>query len=363
MPKRRGYLYQWMCDRGHIRSAMHKAAQHKRNRGDVKAALAREDECVEGIYAALTEHTYTPCAPRRRTIYDQSSRKERVIEYVRFYPDAIIQTLMIMAMESAGHILTKGMYQWCCASVPGRGSAAARKYTRRVIRNDPKGTRYVCKMDVHHYFHSVDRDVLMAQFGRRIKDRAFLELVRAVLDTSAEGLAIGYYVCQWFANYYLEGLDRFITGLDGVRHMVRYMDDIVLFGPNKRKLRMAREAIALYLDRQLHLHMKGNWQIWPLRSRPLDFVGYKFYPNKTTLRRSNYLRLKRQAAKVMKRMKRGDSVSYKMAAGLTSRVGMLKHCDGRNIFRKYIEPVGMGTIRKILQDESRRRTAASGGMA
>ena len=358
MPKRKGFLYAWMCDRGRIRQAMHKAAQHKRTRSDVKAALAREDHCVEGIYQMLTERTYTPGAPKRRTIYDQSSRKERVIEYVRFYPDAIIQTLIIMAMDAAGHTLTKGMYPWCCASVPGRGSAAARKYTKRVIRNDPKGTRYVCKMDIHHYFHSVDRDILMDQLERRIKDRAFLSLVRAVLDTCVEGLAIGYYVCQWFANYYLEGLDRFIVGLDGVRHYVRYMDDIVLFGSNKRKLRRAREAIADYLITRLRLCMKGNWQIWPLHKRPLDFVGNKFYRDRTTLRRHNYLRLKRQAAKIRKRQEQGRGIPYMMAAGFISRVGMLKHCDGRTIFKRYVEPVGVGKVKEVIRNESKRRSAA-----
>ena len=61
-----------------------------------------------------------------------------------------------------------------------------------------------------------------------------------------------------------------------MKYSVRYMDDIVLFGPNKKKLHRARKAIAEYLQKRLRLQMKGNWQVFPLKLRPMDYVGYRF---------------------------------------------------------------------------------------
>lgn len=56
------------------------------------------------------------------------------------------------------------------------------------------------------------------------------------------------------------GLDDHIREELGAKYMVRYMDDVVIFGPNKKKLQN-RKAINAYLVK-LKLSMKGNWQIW-----------------------------------------------------------------------------------------------------
>lgn len=71
--------------------------------------------------------------------------------------------------------------------------------------------------------------------AHKIKDKKYLKLTWEILQTCEQGLAIGFFICQWLANFYLEPLDRYITTLDGVKYSVRYMDDIVLFGPNKKK--------------------------------------------------------------------------------------------------------------------------------
>lgn len=131
-------------------------------------------------------------------------------------------------------------------------------------------------MDVHHFYHSVDRRKLIWMLAHKIKDKKYLKLTWEILQTCEQGLAIGFFICQWLANFYLEPLDRYITTLDGVKYSVRYMDDIVLFGPNKKKLHRARKAIAEYLQKRLRLQMKGNWQVFPLKVRPLDYVGYRF---------------------------------------------------------------------------------------
>ncbi len=202
----------------------------------------------------------SPSQPKKRKIFDNSSRKWREIEYVPFFPDGIVHTLMVLA---AAPVFLRGMNYWCCASVPGRGGKHALRRCKRVIHHGKKGSRYVCKMDVHHFYHSVDRRKLIWMLAHKIKDKKYLKLTWEILQTCEQGLAIGFFICQWLANFYLEPLDRYITTLDGVKYSVRYMDDIVLFGPNKKKLHRARKAIAEYLQKRLRLQMKGNWQVFP----------------------------------------------------------------------------------------------------
>ena len=266
MPKRKGFLYEWMCDKEHIREAIVFGAKDKHDRRDVRRVLADVDGYTDRVYDLLQTQTFAPAQPKKRKIFDNSSRKWREIEYVPFFPDGIVHTLMVLA---AAPVFLRGMNYWCCASVPGRGGKHALRLCKRVIHHDKKGSRYVCKMDVHHFYHSVDRRKLIWMLAHKIKDKKYLKLTWEILQTCEQGLAIGFFICQWLANFYLEPLDRYITTLDGVKYSVRYMDDIVLFGPNKKKLHRARKAIAEYLQKRLRLQMKGNWQVFSLLARAM----------------------------------------------------------------------------------------------
>lgn len=356
MPKRRGFLYEWMCDRQHIKKAIIFGAKGKRLRSDVAKVMGNLDEYVERTYDLLSRGAFVPNVPRQKRLYDTCGQKWRTIEYVRFFPDAIVHTLMVMALEPT---IMKGMSHWCCASIPGRGSKHAIKRVKRVIHHDKKGSKYVVKMDVRQYYHSVNHRRLIWALARKVKDKRFLKLVWDVLQTCESGMAIGFFICQWLANFYLEPLDQYITTLPGVKASVRYMDDIVLFGPNKKKLHKARAAIEVFLRDKLGLEMKGNWQVFPLKSRPLDFVGYKFYRDHTTLRRANFLRYARQCRRAKHIQDSGRQIGYHMAAGLLSRAGQLSHCDSHKIKVKYLDPVGVKNLKEVVRRETQRRQRAA----
>ena len=68
---------------------------------------------------------------------------------------------------------------------------------------------------------------------RKIKDEAFLGLIWRIIK---DGIKIGFYISQWLANAVLEPLDHYIREKlgDGVRHYVRYIDNLTIFGHNKR---------------------------------------------------------------------------------------------------------------------------------
>lgn len=214
-----------------------------------------------------------PSEPKIREIYDESSEKHRKIKMVPFWPDG-------RDPMDAGDGHETGAYArdapWSCASIPGRGGKRIHKKIRGALRNDPKGTKYAAELDVAQYYPSISGKRLIWALARKIKDKRFLRTVYSIIESCGGGLAIGYYICQWLANFYLEPLDRYIMTLPGVKYMTRYMDNITLLGPNKKQLHKARKLIAAFMQQRLGLSMKANWQIYPTAKRMVSAVGYRF---------------------------------------------------------------------------------------
>ena len=353
MPKKVGYLYDRMCDKDLIRTAIREGTRGKRKRWDVKEVLADVEGYVDKAYEMLIHHAYVPTVPRLKTIFDRTCMKERVIEIVPFYPDGLMHQLCVMAMED---VLMRGMYCWSCASIPKRGNKCAANYVRRALDNNPKGTKYCLKMDIRQFYPSINPRRLIWALARKIKDRAFLKTVYDIITSNPQsGLAIGFYINQWLANFYLEPLDHFICTLPGVEYYVRNMDDMVILGPNKKKLRKAREAISSFLWNQLGLVLKKNWQVFPVDSRGIDFVGYRFFHTHTVLRRRNFLRFARQCRRVLRMLMNGRKIPFHTAAGLLSRSGNLKHCDSLDIRQRYFDPIGAKVLKDVVREHTRKQ--------
>lgn len=355
MPKKVGYLYDKMVDRDFIRNVITEAARGRRSRKDIARVLADLDGYVEKTYQMVATESFVPSEPKVREIYDESSEKYRKIKMVPFWPDGVMQWMLVTAMKP---VLMRGMHPWSCASVPGRGGKRIHKRIRSALRNDPKGTKYAAELDVAQYYPSISGKRLIWALARKIKDKRFLRTVYAIIESCGGGLAIGYYICQWLANYYLEPLDWYISTLPGVKYMMRHMDNYTLLGPNKKQLHKARKLIAAYMQQQLGLSMKKNWQIYPTAKRMVNAVGYRFSRTHVIMRKRNFLRFTRQCRRVKKRLDAGKPIMFAQASGLLSRAGQLKHCNSQKVREKYIDPIGVRNLKEVVRNESKRRQRA-----
>lgn len=130
------------------------------------------------------------------------------------------------------------------------------------------------------------------------------------------------------------------------------MDDMVLFGRNKKELHKCKIQIEEFLHNKEHLKLKENWQLFKTDSRPLDFLGYRFYRGYTTLRKSNFLRIKRRIKKIYKKNK----ITVKDAAATLSYYGWLKYCDSYNFNQKYVKPyVDLNKCKGVIKRESKKQ--------
>lgn len=345
--KRIGYIWDNICTLENIKAAIWLSSRKKQNHMYVVPVLTDIEGHAREIQQLLLVKEYVPSPYIIKEIRDNSSGKIRTIHKPRYFPDQVIHWALILQIKS---IMEKGMYEYSCGSIPERGPDYGRKHLRRWLDNDYKGTKYCLKLDIEKFYPSIDNDALKQAFGRKIKDPHVLWLIDTIID-SARGLPIGNYTSQWFANFVLEPLDHHIKQVLKTPYYMRYVDDLVLLGPNKKKLHKARLEIADQLN-PLGLRIKDNWQVSPVNSRPIDFLGYRFYRDKTTLRRRNSLRIKRRFTKIGKK----GHLTLKDASAVVSYWGWIKHSDSYRFYNTHCKPiVTVGKAKGVISKHAKIR--------
>lgn len=230
---------------------------------------------------------------------------------------------------------------------------------------DVPNCQYCLKLDVRHYYPSINHDILKAKFRRLFKDAELLWLLDEIIDSICTaniedlrniwlldedvdpetGIPIGNYLSQYCGNFYLSSFDHWLKEEKRVKHTFRYMDDVVIFGSSKEELHKLQKEIALYFKTELRLTIKGNWQIFPSYVRGVDFVGYRTFLNYTLLRKSSCKNFKAKMVKIRKKTANGQMMNYSEWCSVNSYKGWLKHCDSYRLQKKYIEPIQSDTDR------------------
>ena len=80
-----------------------------------------------------------------------------------------------------------------------------------------------------------------------------LYILALIIDGSEVGLPLGFYTSQWLSNFMLQPLDHFIKEQLKAVHYIRYMDDMVVFGKNKKELHRMQQEIERFLREKFNL--------------------------------------------------------------------------------------------------------------
>ena len=246
--------------------------------------------------------------------------KDRLISRLPFYPDRIVHHLLMLELEKVwGKIFVRDTY----ACIKTRGIHDGLKRLRRNLM-DVENTTYCLKIDVKKFYPSIDHDILKSIIRKKIKDKKLLFILDEIID-SAPGVPIGNYLSQYFANLYLAYFDHYMKEVQQVKYYQRYADDIVILHSNKPYLHAILINISDYFNENLKLTVKHNYQVFPVSTRGIDYLGYKSFHSHTLLRKS----IKKRLFKALKNTK-SDNLSLKM----TAYNGWLKHCNSRNLKTK-----------------------------
>lgn len=310
---------------------------------DIDARIAELRSAIENGFEP------SPMTAKRR--YDKSAGKWRDICEPKLWQDQYIHHALIQVLQP---VMMRGMDYFCCGSIQGRGIHYGMEHIKRWMSKDPKGTKYCAELDIHHFYDSLQPQVIMNRMKQLIKDRRVLDLIRRLIK---DGIPIGAYYSQWFANVVLQPLDHFIReGGYRVSHYIRYMDNFTIFSPNKRSLKRLIEAINGWL-KQRGLRLKSNWQYFPTSRRLPTALGYRYGRGHTLLKKRNLLRLKRQLAKYYGKLKRGKRIPDSMAFGLLSRLGQFRHCNNTKLYRRYVKGRLPRELKVIIREHDRRERA------
>lgn len=349
-----------------ILSSLSGASKGKRNRPEVDKIFKNLDKYVKKYRDWLIKGEYTPIKHNAVEINDGFLLKKRIVIQPYFYPEQWTQHVVVKTLQP---IFYKGMYEYSCGSIPGRGVHYGKKYIEKFIRKNKAEIKYVLKLDIKHFYQNININILKDKLRKTIHDEKMLKLIFFVLDSNSaelngeefrEGLPIGFYTSQWFANWFLQDFDHFVKEELKAKCYVRYMDDIVIFGRNKKELHKNFERIKDYLA-SIDLEVKSNYQIFRFdyidkkgnrRGRPIDFMGFKFYRDKTTIRAKIFLRAIRKARKMGSK----KQITWYDSCQLLSYMGWFKATNTYKAFKKYIEPnVKIKLCKKLISNHFKKR--------
>lgn len=333
--KRFGSIYEKIYDMENLREAHRNARKDKSFYKEVQAVDSNEEELLSRIQRMLKNKSYRVSKYKHSTICDKG--KTRELMKLPYFPDRIIQWAIMLQVEE---IFVKSFCSHTCASIKNRGIHRAARLVRRYMK-DEEEARYCLKLDVKKFYPSINHSILKILLRRKFKDRDLLELLDKIIDSMPDGVGvpIGSYLSQFLANYYLCRFDHWLKEEKGVRRVVRYMDDIVIFHHSKEYLHALRKEISSYLSENLNLKLKENWQIFPVRARGVDFVGYRHFFGFRLLRKKTCKRFKRKMMKIKKKVEGGGKIGFADWCSANSYQGWLKWCDSHRLRTKYIGPI------------------------
>lgn len=314
--KRHGNLYERICDIQNIYLADDLASKGKSKQYAIVSHRANRDMNLLSIQNMLIDKTFRTSP---YTIFKVYEPKERDVYRLPYFPDRIIHHAIMNVLEP---IFVKTFTTDTYSCIKGMGLHKASRRLTKALKNE-SDTKYCLKIDIKKFYPSVDHDILKKLLRRKFKDNDLLWILDEIID-SADGIPIGNYLSQYFANFYLTYFDHWIKEVLQVKHYFRYADDIVILSPRKDYLHGLLSKIRTYLDTNLNLQVKQNYQIFPVASRGIDFLGYVHYHTHTMLRKTIK---KRFARKVSKNPSKESLLSY---------LGWAKHANCKHLIKKLL---------------------------
>lgn len=172
-------LYEPMLQDDYIKQRFINASKKKKNRNDVREVLENLDEHTELLKKMLTEELFIPDYHKPSIINESSSKKTRCILKPHYKYEQVIHHCAIGQFKP---IVMNGLYEFSCGSIPDRGVHYGKKYMRKWLDSYDGKKFFVFKMDVHHFFESINRRILKRKLKAVIRDKRFYRLLCILIE-------------------------------------------------------------------------------------------------------------------------------------------------------------------------------------
>ena len=316
-------LYEEICSMNNLANAWRRARKGKTKKLYVIEFETELGKNLKLLQEELKNQTYEPKPLVTFTLRDPKTRK---ISKSHFR-DRIVHHALVRIIEP---FFDRTFIYDSCANRKGKGNLFAIKrfyqFMEMVSRNGKnKGwfnenqiKGYCLKADIRHYFQEVDHEILLKILKRKIADEKVIWLLKRVLrerERDADspiknlGMPIGNLTSQFFANVYLNELDKFVKHKLRAKYYIRYVDDFVILHSSKNQLEIWKNQIQEFLRNELKLELHPDKsKIIPL-SKGIDFVGFRNFYHFRLLRKRNIRNMQTKIRKFSK----GEISQDKMA--------------------------------------------------
>lgn len=307
--KRVGNLYEKIYSIENLELAYKNAVKGKKynSKNRVKIILSIQKDLINQEYKVSKYSVFT--------IFD---KKERII-YSLPLRDKIIQHAILQIISP---IFIRCFISQTYSCIPKRGVHKALKAVKLGLKD--KNLKYCLKIDIKKYYPSINISILKYFLRRKFKDRKLLSLLDSIIDSHIQGIPIGSYISQIFGNFYLTYFDHWVKETLKIKYYYKYMDDIIILHNSKDYLHYIKDEIESYLYNVLDLKF-SKWQIFPINSRGVNFVGYVIYPTHIKIRKT----IKQNFKQMLQKYPNKNSIS--------SYKGWILHSNGINLWQKYIK--------------------------
>jgi hypothetical protein len=206
---------------------------------------------------------------------------------------------------------------------------------RQFLRNK-EDTQYCLKFDISHFYPSVDHDILLDLIKHRIKCEDTLWLLEEIIRSPGgnKNIPIGNYLSQYFAQIYLDPLDRWLKEEKKARYYIRYGDDGVILHRDRQFLKTLLVEISEFMRDELQLTINPKSRVVPVDAAGIDFLGYRTYRTHARLRKRSAVRLKARIRHIEKNYQHMDPQT--VVCTVMSYIGWVDFCNGYNLVNKYI---------------------------
>ena len=285
--------YQELCSFEVLYAAYKTARVGKRSKPGTAQYEANALACTERLSYILRNKTYIPSKFETFYVYEPKKRLVQAPAFVdKVVQHALVDNILYDAItrsfiqDSFASQMWKGMHvglnrlreqmQEYYRKRKGRDEAARRAaglpYRPREEWDYASG--WILKADVHHFFASIDHDILKKKLRRRVVDDQVFELMCTYID-STEGLPLGYQTSQLLALMYLDEFDHWVKETLHAKYYGRYMDDFYIIHEDKADLQKCLDQIEQKIH-GLKLELNGKTAIFPLKNG-INFLGFHTY--------------------------------------------------------------------------------------
>lgn len=319
--RRIGYVIEEIVDRANMENSFDVVLRgtKRKESSQGKELLAHRDEVIAELADSIAKGEYKVSSYRNREIVEHG--KVRTIQILTMKDRIAVHAIMAIVDKH----LQGRFIRTTSASIKNRGMHDLKEYICRDMDDDPIGTQYCYKFDIHKFYDSVDQDLLMESVRRVFKDKKLIAILDGFVRMMPKGISIGLRSSQGLGNLFLsELLDHHFKDVMGVQYYYRYCDDIVVLGKTKAELWEIRDIVHEKVN-AINLSVKANERVFPIEEG-IDFLGYVIYPEYVRLRKHIKTKFAKKMHEVKSKRRRRELIA--------SFYGMAKHANCIMVFNK-----------------------------